>query len=575
MANGFQRTRSLSDMYVYYEHLNKTYPNLYSKLKNDLNNTAFGLGSQGKVKNSFQATASKLRAMSNIELQKERNFIKSSFGKDIPFEIKDDDDFRKFIDTFNSFMQVKEVYEANKTLILSQTKSSKGSEVTNKNAYTYFSEYFARAFKDRIPRIAEKVVKILENSNLKKPLEEIIEEVIAKEVPRAVEKALNKLEKVGGLSKVKNIEGYTEQEDETVIAGYRKIAEAINNLGKQSFGQLVIRELGLNNLTKYVASEIKEAQLEKNFDIDKLRKAMHKGAKYYSSSQGKNILGGNMLELVENAVINEVAKMKGSNFYAIQTGGTLAKPDNVTVSTTISIQEMEKIWDKAFKEAEEKAVSRKRNIEAAEHFRQTLEQTGGTGYILYSSAKNQTFQSNNFKYGGFNSGVPMGIDELQTVMEKVPGGEGKGLARAVMQTLGGAQGGALGHDQLGRLQSEIASYLAYFLFDDFTTIGTDIANDSKNSINCLHAMYLNGVYVPMSVLLNLLAQAFETESQKGVESVSKVVISRKNIKYDYENDPPSPEENPWQQQRDEALREMNVTVRFLRSFKDIMASLKT
>lgn len=570
MANGFQRSRSLSDMYVYYEHLGTTYPSLHDKLKNDLQNTAFGLGSGGKTKDSFQSTAAKLRAMSNIELQKERKFIQANFGKDIPFEIEDDDDFRKFIDTFNKFMQLKEVYEANKTLILSQTKSSKGEEVTNKNAYTYFSSYFAKAFKDRVPRIAQKVVKILE-SNPSKPLEEIIEEIMEKEIPRAVNNALNKLEKVGGLSKVKNIKGYTEQEDETIVAGYRKIAEAIDNLGKQAFGQLVIRELGLNNLTKYITSEINNAQLETNFDIDALRKSMHKGTKYYTSSQGKNILGGNMLELVENAVVNEVARLKGNNFYTIQTGSKLAKPDNITVSTTISIQEMEDIWNRAFEAAEEKAASRKRNIEAAEIFRKNLEQVGGTGYILYSSAKNQTFQSDRFKYGGFNTGEAMGIKELQTVMDRIPGGDGKGVTRAVMQTLKGA----LGYDQLERLESEIASYLAYFLFDDFTTIGTDIAEDSKTSVNCLHAMYLNGVYIPMSVLLNLLAQAFETESHDGIKNVSKVVISRKNIKYDYENDPPKPEENPWEQQRDEAQRTMKIDVRFLKSFKDIMASLKT
>ena len=51
MANGFKIPRSLSDTYVYYEHLKKTYPDMYTKIKSDLENTAFSLGSDGNIGN--------------------------------------------------------------------------------------------------------------------------------------------------------------------------------------------------------------------------------------------------------------------------------------------------------------------------------------------------------------------------------------------------------------------------------------------------------------------------------------------------------------------------------------------
>lgn len=51
MANGFKTPRSLSDTYVYYEHLEKTYPDMYTKIKSDLENTAFSLGSGGNIGN--------------------------------------------------------------------------------------------------------------------------------------------------------------------------------------------------------------------------------------------------------------------------------------------------------------------------------------------------------------------------------------------------------------------------------------------------------------------------------------------------------------------------------------------
>jgi hypothetical protein len=51
MANGFQIPRSLSNTYVYYEHLQETYPSIYTKIKSDLENTAFSLGSGGNIGN--------------------------------------------------------------------------------------------------------------------------------------------------------------------------------------------------------------------------------------------------------------------------------------------------------------------------------------------------------------------------------------------------------------------------------------------------------------------------------------------------------------------------------------------
>ena len=44
MANGFKIPRSLSDTYVYYNHLKETYPDIYTKIKDDLENTAFSFG---------------------------------------------------------------------------------------------------------------------------------------------------------------------------------------------------------------------------------------------------------------------------------------------------------------------------------------------------------------------------------------------------------------------------------------------------------------------------------------------------------------------------------------------------
>ena len=581
MANGFNTPRSLSDTYVYYEHLEKTYPDMYTKIKSDLENTAFSLGSGGNIGNQLQDAANALQAMAANERKKEQSFIRNTFGADIKFEIDSATDFEDFVDAFNGFMQLKEVYEANKALIQSAAVSSKGNEITNKNAYTYFSGYFADAFKALINDIREALITSAKTNKLS--LEENIRKVLNETVEKAVNMALIKLEEVGGLSSVKNIQGYTQQEDETIIAGYRRIAQAINNMGRVEFGKMIIRELGLNSIVDDTINELKKNEGiyndngRKKLKTNTLKKAMKNSVKYHSSSQGKNILGGNMLELVENVAVNELGKLKGGGygitFRAIQTGGTGAKPDNIIYTVDIDTQGMEQIWKKSFQDEEgnTKQVSRKRNIEAAEKLNQALK--GATGYIVYSSAKNQTLQSASFKSGGFNSGTPMNMSTFQTVMKKI-GKDGQGLTRAIMQT----GKGAIGEQEKERLENEIASYLAYFLFDDFQTIGEDIANDSQTNVKYLHVMYLNGVYVPLSVLLKLLANAFIQEAKEvsgSVDSVAKVNITTKPILYNYDEIGFVPPPGAWGIQRDAALADSKVKVRFLKNFKTLMSKIKT
>jgi hypothetical protein len=144
---------------------------------------------------------------------------------------------------------------------------------------------------------------------------------------------------MGGLSKVKNIEGYTQEEDETVVKGYREIANAIDSMGKNAFGAMIVRELNLDTNINKVVESLRGMSSDNNsdqFNFKDFKAAIYKGTKYLRS-EGKHILGGNMLELIENAVVNEVSKIKGKDFYAMHTGGTLAKPDNMIVSVGIDI----------------------------------------------------------------------------------------------------------------------------------------------------------------------------------------------------------------------------------------------
>ena len=55
------------------------------------------------------------------------------------------------------------------------------------------------------------------------------------------------------------------------------------------------------------------------------------------------------------------------------------------------------------------------------------------------------------------------------------------------------------------LERKLAGEVARFLFDDYATIG----NEWKEGANTIHLMLLDGVYMPLSFVLHLLARAME------------------------------------------------------------------
>lgn len=103
-----------------------------------------------------------------------------------------------------------------------------------------------------------------------------------------------------------------------------------------------------------------------------------------------------------------------------------------------------------------------------------------------------------------------------------------------MQTLGrNGKGAAIGYDQKEEIRSWLATLFAYFLFDDIGNIGVNIKG---STLTALHIMNLNGVYIPLSVILDRFAAALENSITQGISSPSSFVratISAPKIKYDY------------------------------------------
>ena len=111
------------------------------------------------------------------------------------------------------------------------------------------------------------------------------------------------------------------------------------------------------------------------------------------------------------------------------------------------------------------------------------------------------------------------------------------------------------------------------MFDDYTTIGVD-----QSGGNALHVMDLNGIIMPLSVVLSALAQAIEQGDREDFRQIVDVNIHAPKILYQ------NIEEEldyvkltgaysawiAWEHQREVALDQTKIATHFLKAFQDIV-----
>ena len=180
--------------------------------------------------------------------------------------------------------------------------------------------------------------------------------------------------------------------------------------------------------------------------------------------------------------------------------------------------------------------------------------------IIYSNAKNYALTSN---FKGFSAGEDMSLKVFQTLLKKITNANVGNLIGGLMQTAEGA----IGEGYSGRMAGRVAEYIAYFLFDDFTSIG----NAGRSDITALHLFNLNGIYIPLSFFLKLIAEAM-MDVRKQPEGYLKVKVKSPKILWP-DNDLASRKiysQEDWDRQRDDSLNNTRISIRFLRNFVDIV-----
>lgn len=621
-------TKFLSSNYVYYDSLQELYPERYIAIKSSLNKY------KGEISDAIK-DSSKVYKMAEAELNKEIRLLNEKFGASFNAEKflngKNIQDFKELYaglnKAINFAMGYDEVYERNVTLIKTSKKrkslfeEDKILEGGKKSIITYYPTYLEQQFQEDLDKIREKLIIIVRKNpedvdTMKKEMTNSLQKDFQETCKKAAIRMFSnerKLEleaellKSGALSEQEVLEQRRAYEElKMALEGTQFTNGAWSGQGayflEEIFKLYHIQDV-IDSLTKEILStrNVKEVISKKRgrskvkFDLGKEGSAFKQAISVAIDSRG-----GNMLELVENLTTNIAFSNKKIFGGSYHSGGTgQMKADNIiTVGIDIStianrLETFYKNNKEEKEEDDEKSKSnREKNIRAIDDLHKNLKGINN-GFIIYSSAKNYTYKDG---FGGFSAGSGQSIENFVAMFQNVHRTVRKNfrsVAGLILQLIPDAIGEKI--LDKGEIEDLIAQNIAYLLFDDFEKIGYENAK----ATNALHLMDLNGVFVPLSFILFLLAKAID-ESRDAPHKIAKVSISvpselmfkkvssdrdwtdvyqrvlygdsnkAKEINQNYGNTSHGLVNIAWREQRKQAQQQAKISAHFLSDFQKII-----
>lgn len=534
--SGFKEFYGLKSKFVYYDSLQETHPSVYAAIANK------------KIEHSVYhnstmlAIAEKLRAMASVEGAKEVALLQKFFNVTSlhlsPSDMYSKDIGKTIVESINIALQFKATYERMLTRIVGKN-GKKHAKIT---ATQFFADYFSNNLLKLVLNKIDSLGDLTDYSA--RELGEIIfsDEIIN----QALEAAF-----FGSEKSLKESGDWSASDKER---GYQEFFGAIEKFNKNAFLQEVAKAYKLDDLKERLLESVDSSgQLE--------TKIKSKGAKSYlkKSLKESTTAKGTLGEIIgEKSAAAIVAALQGGGFdasYNSKVIGSAGGKADFVMSFGLDFSKLLDVVDRHYSGREE-------TVDAYKGLNDYLSKMND-GFVVYANAKDYSLIENKGKgkyyFDGFSSGSPMSLGVLEGVIANTPGGSQE-LIGAIMSTMEGA----IWNSEIGALEEELCSKFAYFLFDDVLTIG----KDTKASARAIHLMYLDGVYVPLSYMLFLMADAIEDVTQDP-RKIFNVSIKPGEIKF---KDPPwGPEK--WSEQKAIAYEQIQISAKFLAGFREVISDL--
>lgn len=544
------RNKTLADCYVYYKRLETDIddnPQLVVANRNLIKAITDGVQSVGASYIGAQQSVGALRRMAKSEAQKEQRLLNTVFKVNVVVDWDDKTQVKSLIDTYNSCLNLKEVYERNLFLI----KNSNGA----KGVFSFFATYFSKVWDEKWPQMAEDIA---QHMDLNKPQEtgKYIRKVIDDNMSDIIVRSLELM-----FSAKNELKSMPEEMQNAYSLFLTKIRD-LQTAG--SLAQKVYQAYNLDKVKEYLVS-----QLTGN-DFKKLKNGLSRSEIEKSwnnkGSQQAGIFFEHLVDTIQGEIGRELAKGKNirvENFHLGSHGVTSVSADNI-MSIGIDPALIEETLEKA------RSSGMKKHIEAFNELGEKLSNLKD-GFLIYTTDKNYTlnkkFETYFGGYGAKNISARTTLDVLAPIVKNA-----RTLVGMALQLGEGAlakENGLIDEEVLSQM---FAKQIAYFLFDDHQTIGEIQRDVGARSI---HMMDMNGVMVPLSFFISLLADSI----QYGIMNPKKIAQVKFHAPKIYfptmaeqkaytpaKNDP----ESAWRKQKEYALDETKIEFRFLGGLRDIL-----
>ena len=549
MSDSLERTqyKLLASKFVFYKQLEG-----YGEgtVQRSLYDTAIANGeaafSINKPESRAAFIASQLRAMSKNEAMKDIKLLNTYFGGNYNIDDMYNKDIGKQITiALNEALNLKDIFRRNCERIINEKGDKRAVKVTISSV---MESYMLTALRNSWTTILNHIMNRLANSNGNYSIEKAIEDefnskYIEEVIERALDKALSSPTWTGG----------TDNPFKELADYLNTHSESKNYIIKKMYDYLGITELK-NNMIENIKNSGQLKGFRGNKKIN-LTTSIKSGAK-----KNQGLMGEVMSQVITEAALN--LHSDNVKFTAEQVGGVGAKPDvlfgiELKVKTPQNIMENKRFKDKS------RETNRRRAIDINEHLKRL-----DKGILIYSNVKDWSL-TEGFKQKGFSTGNSMKLDTYANVMKKTKTNDFIG---AIANAMKDAVFGDEKHRQA--ILEMITQDMANFLFDDVYTVGKKMANKGATLI---HLMNLDGIYIPMSYLLLLLAEAFEEGNKRNYRDIFYPTIKYPSILYPTGGEGHKDEKvwtyEDWKRQREDALDKIVISAHFARSLDEIVKEL--
>lgn len=511
---------------------------------------------QGMTKSQkVEQVSSNLIALGERERKNELELLRAA-GIELPSDM----DIKDFVKNFNEvLMGQKQFGAAVQRLKSALDSASKKKEFRAPTIASWFTSYLGTELSKRLNRLMDDNRSDFLQEDFSK-WDEKIDDIIDRSINAALKKMLTEVESKEG----KELYGDKSQWSEV----YESLM-ALEGMQKD-FKEMLYSKINFANLRKLLARKDiisgkgKRRGTRKFIDSDEVLN--------FKNGKKSRSIGGSVQEFLNALIANLDTSVKVTDKGSKVLSSEIAKTDSIAFfsfdteldATGLAEAIVEDLNDDLLNSTNLKATA-----DTMERFYNERLSKLNNSFIVYSSTKSYTL-SDSFKR--FSAGSPRKIEDIKYILEN--NNQSLSNIEDYLKVIYNTGEGAIFDDKQSEVEENLKIALmgaiSNILFDDWTTIGMDNTTGTK----AIHVLALEGIQLPLSVLLIATGHAMQDVSNKPERYVNvslklpgPIMFPTPQPALATDKDTKEQVLKNWDEQRSKVHQNTTFVVHFLANFK--------